>query len=105
MTRRSATTNWACVRTKSRFTTPFVQNDAAVLELGDETLKQIAQELVKLVRQSATIDWNVKESVLAAMRSKVRRILAKYDYPPDAEAKAIELVLEQAEAFAGSSSS
>ena len=80
-----------------------VQNDAAVLELGDETLKQIAQELVKSVRQSATIDWNLKESVLAAMRSKVRRILAKYDYPPDAEAKAIELVLEQAEAFAGSS--
>lgn len=79
-----------------------VQSDAAVLELGDETLKQIAQELVKSVRQSATIDWNLKESVLAAMRSKVRRILAKYDYPPDAEAKAIELVLEQAEAFADS---
>ncbi|MGO1545348.1 MAG: DUF3387 domain-containing protein, partial [Gulosibacter sp.] len=77
-----------------------VQNDAAVLELGDETLKQIAQELVKSVRQSATIDWNLKESVLAAMRSKVRRILARYDYPPDAEDKAIELVLEQAELFA-----
>ncbi|MGO1737180.1 MAG: type I restriction enzyme endonuclease domain-containing protein, partial [Leucobacter sp.] len=70
------------------------------LELGDETLKQIAQELVKSVRQSATIDWNLKESVLAAMRSKVRRILARYDYPPDAEDKAIELVLEQAELFA-----
>lgn len=78
-----------------------VQNDSAVMELGDETLKAIAQELVKSVRQSATIDWNLKESVLAAMRSKVRRILAKYDYPPDAEAKAIELVLEQAEVFAG----
>lgn len=78
-----------------------VQNDSAVMELGDETLKAIAQELVKSVRQSATIDWNLKESVLAAMRSKVRRILAKYDYPPDAEAKAIELVLEQAELFAG----
>ena len=77
-----------------------VQNDSAVMELGDETLKTIAQELVKSVRQSATIDWNLKESVLAAMRSKVRRILAKYDYPPDAEAKAIELVLEQAEVFA-----
>ncbi|MCT2989777.1 type I restriction endonuclease subunit R [Propionibacterium freudenreichii] len=78
-----------------------VQNDSAVMELGDETLKVIAQELVKSVRQSATIDWNLKESVLAAMRSKVRRILAKHDYPPDAEAKAIELVLEQAEVFAG----
>lgn len=78
-----------------------VQNDSAVMELGDETLKQIAQDLVKSVRQSATIDWNLKESVLATMRSKVRRILARYDYPPDAEDKAIELVLEQAELFAG----
>lgn len=77
-----------------------VQNDAAGLELGDETLKAISRDLVKSVRQSATIDWNLKESVLAAMRSKVRRILAKYDYPPDAEKKAIELVLEQAEVFA-----
>lgn len=79
----------------------IVQNDSAVMELGDKTLKAIAKELVKSVRQSATIDWNLKESVLAAMRSKVRRILAKYDYPPDSEAKAVELVLEQAEVFAG----
>jgi type I restriction enzyme R subunit len=33
-------------------------------------------------------------------RAKVRRLLAKYDYPPDKEARAIELVLEQAELFA-----
>lgn len=79
----------------------IVQNDSAVMELGDQTLKAIAKELVKSVKQSATIDWNLKESVLAAMRSKVRRILAKYDYPPDSEAKAVELVLEQAEVFAG----
>nr|WP_232620696.1 type I restriction enzyme endonuclease domain-containing protein [Rothia kristinae] len=29
-----------------------------------------------------------------------RRLLARYYYPPDAEKKAIELVLEQAELFA-----
>ena len=79
----------------------IVQNDAAVLEMGDETLKTIARELVKAVRSSATIDWNLKDSVKAAMRSKVRRLLARYDYPPDREAKAVELVLEQAELFAG----
>ncbi|GHG43866.1 DEAD/DEAH box helicase [Sinomonas cellulolyticus] len=78
----------------------IAQNDAAVLELGDDVLKEIAQKLVKAVRESATIDWNFKDSVRAAMRSKVRRLLARYDYPPDAEAKAIELVLEQAELFA-----
>ena len=61
---------------------------------------EIAQKLVKAVRESVTIDWNLKDSVRATMRSKVRRLLARYDYPPDAEAKAIELVLEQAELFA-----
>ncbi|MGJ4844849.1 type I restriction endonuclease subunit R [Leifsonia sp. Le1] len=78
----------------------IAQNGSAILELGDETLKAIARELVNAVRESATIDWNLKESVRAAMRSKVRRLLAKYDYPPDAEETAIELVLEQAELFA-----
>ncbi len=76
------------------------QNDSAVVELGDDVLKKIAQELVVAVRASASIDWNLKDSVRAAMRAKVRRLLAKYDYPPDAEAKAVELVLEQAELLA-----
>lgn len=78
----------------------IAQNDAAVMHMGDETLKKIAVDLVWAVRTSVVIDWDQKESVRAAMRSKVRRLLAKYDYPPDAEKKAIELVLEQAELFA-----
>jgi len=83
----------------------IAQNDAAVLEMGDETLKKIAHELVTAVRSSATIDWNLKDSVKAAMRSKIRRLLAKYDYPPDHEEKAIELVLQQAELFAANGES
>jgi hypothetical protein len=78
----------------------IVQNDAAVLEFGDETLKKIAHELVGAVRSSATIDWNLKESVRADMRAKIKRLLTRYDYPPDKEEKAIELVLQQAELFA-----
>lgn len=80
-----------------------VQNDAAVLELGDDTLKAIAQGLVRAVQESATIDWNLKESVKAAMRAKVRRLLARYDYPPDKEERAVDLVIEQAELFAQAS--
>jgi type I restriction enzyme R subunit len=80
----------------------IAQNESAVLELGDETLKKIATELVGAVRSSVTIDWNLKESVRAAMRAKIRRLLAKYDYPPDYEDKAVDLVLEQAELFATS---
>jgi type I site-specific restriction-modification system R (restriction) subunit len=78
----------------------IVQNDAAVLQMGDATLKKIAVDLVGAVQQSVMIDWNVKESVRAAMRAKIRRLLAKYDYPPDQEDKAVELILEQAELFA-----
>jgi len=54
------------------------------------------------VQQSVTIDWSLKESVRASMRSKVRRLLAKYGYPPDHEERAVELVLRQAELFASS---
>ena len=78
----------------------IAQNDAAVLQMGDATLKKIAVDLVWAVQQSVTIDWSVKESVRAAMRARIRRLLAKYDYPPDQEDKAVELILEQAELFA-----
>jgi len=85
---------------EAAFYDAVVQNDAAILQMGDETLKQISIDLVGAVQQSATIDWSIKESVRAAMRSKIRRLLAKYGYPPDLEERAVELVLEQAELFA-----
>lgn len=76
------------------------QNEPAILELGDDVLKAIAQELVKAVRESTSIDWNLKESVRASLRAKVRRLLNRYGYPPDKEERAIQLVLEQAELLA-----
>jgi type I restriction enzyme R subunit len=72
-------------------------NDSAVRILGDETLRKIAQELVKTVRANVTIDWTVRENIKAQLRVLVKRILRKYDYPPDKEAKATQTVLEQAE--------
>jgi type I restriction enzyme R subunit len=85
---------------EAAFYDAIVQNDAAVLQMGDDILKKLAHELVDSIRASATIGWNLKESVRATMRTRVRRLLAKYDYPPDLEEKAIELVLEQAAVFA-----
>jgi type I restriction enzyme R subunit len=72
-------------------------NDSAVQVLGDETLKMIAQELVKAVRRSVTIDWTVRENARAQIRVMVKRILRKYGYPPDKQEKAMQTVLEQAE--------
>jgi type I restriction enzyme R subunit len=72
-------------------------NDSAVKVLGDEVLKKLAQELVETVRRNATIDWTVRESARAKLRTMVRRLLRKYDYPPDKQEKATLTVLEQAE--------
>ncbi len=77
------------------------QNDSAVMELGDEVLKRIAQELVGVVRSSATVDWDRKEQVRALLRSKIRRLLTKYHYPPDKQEVAVQLVIQQAEVLAG----
>jgi len=76
-------------------------NDSAVMELGDETLKSIARDLVKAVRNSVTIDWTRKDSVKAKIRSMVKRILRKYDYPPDKQEQATQTVLQQAELLCG----
>jgi type I restriction enzyme R subunit len=75
-------------------------NDSAVKILGDETLRNIALELTKMIRKSVTIDWTQRESVQAEIRLKVKKILRKYSYPPDKEKKATETVLEQAELIA-----
>ena len=72
-------------------------NDSAVKLLGDKILKQIAQDLVKAVRNNLTIDWTVRENVRANLRVIIKRILRKHGYPPDKEEKATAIVLEQAE--------
>ena len=72
-------------------------NDSAVLELGDATLKAIAQDLVQAIRNNVTIDWTMKEGVRAKLRVTVKRLLKKYGYPPDKQEKATTTVLQQAE--------
>jgi type I restriction enzyme R subunit len=74
-------------------------NDSAVKVLGDQTLRVIAQELVRAVRNNLSIDWTIRENVRAHMRVLIKRILRKYGYPPDMQEKATQTVLEQAEAL------
>ncbi|HJH31560.1 MAG TPA: type I restriction endonuclease subunit R [Methanosarcinaceae archaeon] len=77
----------------------LANNESAVRELGDETLKKIAVEITEKLRRSTTVDWQVRDSVRAKLRILVRRTLQRYKYPPDMAADAVELVLEQAEAL------
>jgi type I restriction enzyme R subunit len=75
-------------------------NDSAVKILGDDTLQQIARELVESIHQNVTIDWTKRENVRAKLRLTVKKILRKYGYPPDKQEKATQTVLEQAELIA-----
>jgi type I restriction enzyme R subunit len=75
----------------------LANNESAVEAMGDEKLAFIARELLSTVRQNATIDWHVRESVRANLRRLVKRILRKYGYPPDLEEAAVRFVIEQAE--------
>ncbi len=80
----------------------LANNESAVRELGDETLKKIAIEITEKLRASTTVDWQVRESVRAKLRILVRRCLQKWKYPPDRQADAVELVLKQAEELSNS---
>ena len=71
-------------------------NESAVRELGDKVLKKIARELAEIIRKNVTIDWTLRENVQAKLRVLVKRILRKYNYPPDKQRKATETVLRQA---------
>ncbi len=82
-----------------RFYDALVDNESAVRELTDETLKKIAHELTENLRQNLSVDWASRESVRAKLRLMVKRILRKYKYPPDEQDAAVELVLRQAEAL------
>jgi type I restriction enzyme R subunit len=79
-----------------RFYDALANNESAVRELTDETLKKIAHELTENLRQNLSVDWSERESVRAKLRLMVKRILRKYKYPPDLQDAAVELVLQQA---------
>jgi len=63
----------------------------------NDVLVQMTQELTELLRKNRTIDWQKKETARAKMRKMVKRLLKKYDYPPEQYKDAIETVISQCE--------
>jgi len=77
----------------------LAMNEAAVRDLGDETLKKIAVELTQNLRKSVTVDWAKRETVRARLRVMVKTLLRRYKYPPDRQEEATDTVLRQAESL------
>ena len=82
------------------FYTAIADNKSARELMQKETLRELAIVLYQKVRQNATIDWTIKESVRARLKVMVKRTLRQYGYPPDMQVLATETVLKQAEMIA-----
>ncbi|QDK67677.1 type I restriction endonuclease subunit R [Bacillus halotolerans] len=90
------------IKEEVAFYDALASHETAEQVLGDDTLKIIAHELTKSIKENMSIDWNLRESARAKMRITIKRLLKKYGYPPDLQKNAIEIVLEQAELMAES---
>ena len=82
------------------FYTAVANNDSAKELMQKEKLRELAVVLTETIRQNASIDWTIKESVKAKLKVAVKRILRKFGYPPDMQMLATETVLKQAEMIA-----
>lgn len=76
------------------------ENQSAKDVLGNDVLRELAVYLSEVVKNNATIDWTIKESVRAKLKVMVKRALRKFGYPPDLQKLATETVLKQAELLA-----
>lgn len=66
----------------------------------NDQLVAITRELTEAMRNSATIDWQRKESARAGMRRAIKRLLRKYKYPPEGAEEAMTTVMAQCELWA-----
>lgn len=82
------------------FYTAIADNDSARELMEKDKLRELAVVLYEKVKENASIDWTIKESVKAKLKVIVKRILRKYGYPPDMQMLATETVLKQAEKIA-----
>lgn len=83
------------------FYTAVADNDSAKELMEKDKLRELAVVLTEKVRQNASIDWTIKESVRAKLKVMIKRTLRLYGYPPDMQKLATETVLKQAEMIAG----
>ena len=75
----------------------LAESESARTAIKSDTLRLMARELAEMVKKMPKLDWTQRESVRAGLRRSVRRLLAKYGYPPDLAEDATALVLRQAE--------
>jgi type I restriction enzyme R subunit len=82
---------------ETAFYDAIAENESARRAMENDKLRLMARELAEMVKKLPKLDWTQRESVRADLRRQVRRLLARYGYPPDLSEDATILVLKQAE--------
>ncbi len=82
------------------FYTAVADNKSAKELMQHDKLRELAVVLTERVKQNASIDWTIKESVRAKLKVIIKRTLRQYGYPPDMQKLATETILKQAELIA-----
>ncbi len=82
------------------FYTAVADNRSAVELMGKDQLRELAVVLTEKIKQNASIDWTIKESVQSKLKVAIKRTLRQYGYPPDMQKLATEAVLKQAKNIA-----
>ena len=82
------------------FYTAVADNESAKELMQKDKLRELAVILTKKIKQNASIDWTIKESVKSKLKVIIKRTLRQYGYPPDMQKLATDTVLKQAELIA-----
>lgn len=82
------------------FYSAVADNDSARDLMQKDKLRELAVVLYQKVKENASIDWTIKESVKAKLKVIIKRTLRQFGYPPDMQMLATETVLKQAELLA-----
>jgi type I restriction enzyme R subunit len=82
---------------EAAFYDAIAESESARQAMESDKLRLMARELAEMVKRLPKLDWSQRESVRADLRRQVRRLLARYGYPPDLSEDATQLVLKQAE--------
>lgn len=63
-------------------------------------LIELTKELTETLKKNKTIDWQKRESARSSMKRSIKRLLKKYDYPPEGWDDATQIVIQQCELWA-----
>ena len=92
--------NLGLTNEEKAFYDALTQQDEVRKAYTNEQFIALTKELTETLRRNRTIDWNKRESGQAEMRKMVKRLLRKYNYPPEGQKQALQTVMEQCEQWA-----